>query len=331
MNRRGYLGGLAASLLLGPLAAQAQQAGKVHRIGCLWAVPREAATPYIQELGAGLNDLGHIEGVNVALEHRFADPPEDVSRFADALVRSNVDALLATTNYVIAAAKRATTTIPIVMLYAADPVGAGLIDSMARPGGNVTGLSFDAAPEIYGKHVELLKAIAPAETRVGGLRNLTYYQQSPGHGPYVSAVSESARRLGLGLRFFNIRSSGDIEGAFRQMARAGVRAIFILPDPVTFTHSRQIASLAVRSRISSIYGYRDAVEAGGLLSYGADIREAPRRAAIYLDRIFKGAKPGDLPVEQPTTFELVINLRTAKALGLTIPQTLLIRANHVIE
>jgi putative ABC transport system substrate-binding protein len=161
---------------------------------------------------------------------------------------------------------------------------------------------------MYGKHVELLKSIAPAETRVGGLRNLTYYQQSPGHGPYVSAVSESARRLGLGLRFFDIRSLGDIEDAFRQMARTGIRAIFVLPDPATFTHSRQIASLAVRSRISSVYGYRDAVEAGGLLSYGPDIREAPRRAAIDLDRIFKGAKPGDLPVEQPTRFELVINL-----------------------
>jgi ABC-type uncharacterized transport system substrate-binding protein len=145
----------------GPLAAEVQQAWKVYRIGCLWAVPREAAIPYIKELDAGLNDLGHIEGVNVALEHRFADPPEDVPRFAEALVRSNVDALLATTNFVIAAAKRATTTIPIVMLYAADPVGAGLINSMAHPGGNVTGLSFDAAPEIYGKHVELLKSDRP--------------------------------------------------------------------------------------------------------------------------------------------------------------------------
>ena len=319
------------ALLAAPLVAGAQPAGKVYRIGCVWPATRDTATPYVKVLHSALNDLGYVEGANVVVHHRFGDQPERLPEYLEELARSNVDAILAVTNPVIAAAKRATTTIPIVMLYAFNPVGAGLVQSLARPGGNVTGLAFDAAAETYGKHLELLKTALPSTSRIGVVRSTEFYREARGMEPYLRSVSESAHRLGLTLRFFDVRTARHVEDAFRQASRSGLQAMYVMPDPMTFSNAVQIAAWAARSRLPSVFAFRDHVEAVGLLSYGANIREMPRQAAVYFDRLFKGARPADLPIEQPTKFELVINLKTAKALGLTIPQSLLLRTDQIIE
>ena len=322
---------VALAILATPFAAGAQPAGKVYRIGCVWPATRDTATPYVKVLHSALNDLGYVVGVNIVVEHRFGDYPDRLPGYVEEFARSKVDAILAVTNPVIAVAKRATTTIPIVMLYAFNPIGAGLVQSLARPGGNVTGVAFDAAPETYSKHLELLKAVSPTASRIGVVRSAEFYLDAPGMEPYLRAVSDAAHRLDLKLRFFDVRTPRDVEDAFRQVPRSGIQAMYVMPDPMTFSNAARIAAWAAQSRLPSVFAYRDHVEAGGLLSYGANIREMPRQAAVYLDRLFKGARPADLPIEQPTKFELVINLKTAKTLGLTFPQSLLGRADHIIE
>jgi putative ABC transport system substrate-binding protein len=332
MNRRAFVTGLGA-VLAAPRAVEAQQTGKTWKIGCLWAYPRndEGAAPYLNALREGLRALGYVQDQNLLIEHRFAYPPdrleENLKEFVE---RWRADALLVATNTLISVARRVTDSIPIVMIYATSPVESGFVKSLARPAGNITGLSFDAAPEVYGKHLEILKAASGSVSRVAVVWNEEFYRI--GVAPMnLRSVMDAAKRLRLSLTFFDVTRASNIEKAYVDVMKAGLQAIYVMPDPVTFFAATQIAQLAATNRLPSIAGFRDHVEAGGLLSYGANIREMPRQTASYFDRIFKGAKPGDLPIEQPTKFELLINVKAAKDLGLTIPPSLLLRADQVIE
>ena len=243
------------------------------------------------------------------------------------LVRLKVDIIVTGVNPGIAAAKQATTTIPIVMVYGADPVGMGFIASLRRPGGNITGGSLDVAPEIYGKALDLLREVAPRVSRVAFLWNPAF----PGAAPYVKAVEDAVRRSGVRFQSVEARGPNEFVSAFASMSTERATGLLVFGDPLTFSRRVHITELAARYRLPTVYPWSDFVYAGGLISYGANLSDFWRRAAVYIDRILKGAKPADLPVEQPTTFELVINLKTAKALGLTVPQALLARADEVIE
>jgi putative ABC transport system substrate-binding protein len=319
---------LVLSLTLVPLAAEAQPAGKVARIGCLLGAAREKTSDLMNAFEDGLRDLGYVPGRNVVIEYRFADGKlERLPQLAQDLVRLKVDVIVTGSNPHVVAAKQATTTIPIVMVYVRDPVGAGLVANVSRPGGNVTGLSQDVGLEISGKRLALLKELVPKLSRVAVLVNVGF---TPA-GASLKVTEASARALGMTVVRFDTRGPGDLEGVFAAVTRARSDALVVTGGPVMFNMRTQIAQLALRHRLPSISAVTEDVEAGGLMSYGASLSDQWRRAAVYVDKILKGAQPGDLPVEQPTKFELVINLKTAKALGLTIPQTLLLQANHVIE
>jgi putative ABC transport system substrate-binding protein len=230
-------------------------------------------------------------------------------------------------NQGVAAARKATTTIPIVMVYGIDPVGAGFIQSLARPGGNVTGGTFDAAPEIYGKKLQLLKETKPALARVALLWNPAY----PGSMAYMTATSEAARRLGVRFQSVEVRAPGELETAFAAISKARSEGVIVAGDPITFPARAQIAMLALRYRVPFVSSWREWAEAGALLSYGPNSLERWRHAAVYVDKLLKGASPSELPVEQPTTFELVVNLRVAKELGITVPSSIVQRADRIIE
>jgi putative ABC transport system substrate-binding protein len=272
-------------------------------------------------------ELGHVPGKDLSIEPRFASGQADLSRLANELVRMKIDLLLGHGNVVAAAAKEATTTIPIVTAGVIDPVGAGFIASEARPGRNITGVTSDVTTEIWAKRLELLKEALPTVSKVALLWNPTDHSRLP----YVNAAQEGARRMGVTLVREEFRNADDFAAAFASMAAKRVGAVLIAGHPVTYAGRAEIVKLAAHHRVAAGYPWREAVQIGGLMSYGVDFRESYRRAANYADRIFKGAKPADLPVEQPTKFELVINLKTAKALGLTIPPSVLLRADQVIE
>jgi putative tryptophan/tyrosine transport system substrate-binding protein len=329
MRRIGLAVVLALGLTLAPLAAEAQPAGKVARIGCLLGAAREQTSGLVNAFEDGLRDLGYVPGQNVVIEDRFADGKlERLPQFAQDLVRLKVDVIVTGSNMHVIAAKQATTTIPIVMVYVLDPVGAGLVANVSRPGGNVTGLSQDVGAEISGKRLALLKELVPKLSRVAVLVNAGL----PGPTPAtLKAMEAPARTLGVTVVRFDARGPGDLEGVFAAVTRARSDALVVTGGPVHFNMRTQVAQLALRHRLPSISPTTEDVEAGGLMSYGASLNDQWRRAAAYVDKILKGAQPGDLPVEQPTKFELVINLKTAKALGLTIPQTLLLQAERVIE
>jgi putative tryptophan/tyrosine transport system substrate-binding protein len=274
-----------------------------------------------------LPELGWIEGKNVAFERRYAEnQPERLLELAAELVRLNVDVIVAIGTLGPLAAKRATLTIPIVMTAAGDPLGSGLVASLARPGGNVTGMSL-MAPDLGGKRLELLKELLPRLARVAVLWNAA--------NPYAAIVFKethaAGRTLGVEVQSLEVRSPDDFVGVFEIMRRQRPDALITVEDPLTFSHRKRIADLAVADRLPSLHGFREDVEAGGLISYGANLPDLFRRAAGYVDKILKGAKPADLPVQQPTQFELVINLKTARALGIEVPPTLLARADEVIE
>ena len=320
---------LAVSLLAAPLAADAQQARKVPRIGFLWVTSPSDRPSHLDAFRQRLRELGWVEGQNIVIDYRYAEGRVDrLPDLAAELVRLKVDLIVASAGTQAAtAAKNATETIPIVMIYVRDPVGTGLIASLARPGGNVTGVSGYAGLEIVARQLELLKETVPKIRRVAILSN-------PANAYHQLAIREAnvaARSLGVQLQLLEARGPNEFDGAFAAMAKERVGALLVLSDAMLNSHRTRLADLAARSRLPAAYGVRESVEAGGLMSYGPSFLDLYRRSAAYVDKILKGAKPADLPVEQPTTFELVINLKTAKALGLTIPQSLLQRADQVIE
>jgi putative ABC transport system substrate-binding protein len=324
MQRREFItlfGGTAATW---PLAARAQQpAGRIYRVGFLSISFREHALFGIKAFEDGLRSLGYRVGENVTIEYRFANAEiERLPALAADLVRLGVDIIVTGTNPNIVAAMKATTTIPIVMTIGVDPVSAGFVASLARPGGNVTGLATDTGSEILGKRFELLKETLPNLSCVGFLFN---------RSRQTSSTGESARALGLTLVPVEARGLDALEQAFAIMVRERAQAFVMQGDGVLVNYRGQIAEMALRNRLPAASLQREYAEAGFLLTYGADIRDLIRRSAAFVDKIFKGAKPADLPVEQPTKFELVINLKTAKALGIIVPPTLLTRADEVIE
>lgn len=320
---------LALAILLARLAADAQPAGKVYRIGWLGAESRERAVPYVKAFQEGLRQLGYVEGRNVVFEYRFADRErERLPGLAAELVQLKVDVIVTAADPATIAAKQATTTIPIVMALGVDPVGTGLIASLRRPGGNVTGLTVLVDPEEATKRLELLKEVVPRASRIGVLWNPDF----PGIAPFWKAAEGAARKLGVTLLSAEVREPREIESAFTRITRERAQAVFVIPDAFALSPLRgEIPALAAKHRLPASYWGREAVDAGGLMSYGVSLRDLFRRAATYVDKILKGAKPGDLPVERPMKFELVINLKTAKALGLTIPPSILVRADHVIQ
>jgi ABC-type uncharacterized transport system substrate-binding protein len=327
ISRRAFLGTLACGLLAAPRAAGAQQAGKVYRIGYL-SGGSSTLTNLVDALRQGLRELGWVEGQNIVIEYRFAEGRLDrLPDLAAELVRLKVDVIVAAPSPPAAAAKKATATIPIVMIGAGDPVGQGLIASLARPGGNITGLAYFVGQEIFGKQLALLKEAVPKVRRVAVLWNPAV----PTLAPAIGEVKVAARSLGLQLQLLEARGPNDFDGAFAAMTRERARALLVITDSMFSTHRARLADLAAKSRMPSAYTNRQPVDAGGLMSYGPSFPDLWRRAAGYVDKILKGAKPADLPVEQPTKFDLVINLKTAKALGLTIPPSLLGRADEVIQ
>ena len=329
MNRRAFIGTLAGSLLAAPLAAEAQQASKVWRIGILGNVPLtdpEGANlwgAFVQ----GLRELGYVEDQNITIERRSSEGQyERLPALAADLVRLKVDVIVVPASENALAAQRATRTIPIVSASLGDPARTGLVASFARPDGNITGLSF-AGPELAGKQIELLKDIVTGVPRVALLSNPT----NPIHSAWLREANAATRSLRLQLQALEARKPDEFESAFAALTRQRAGALLVLPDGMFLFHRARIADLATKRRVPAMYGLRAHVDAGGLVFYGASLRDSFRRAATYVDKILKGAKPGDLPIEQPTKFELVINLKAAKALGLTIPPSLLQRADQVIE
>ena len=315
---------LALGILAAPLAAEAQPPTHVHRIGVLLGTtPGE---PFVEAFLEGMRALGYVEGQNLVLEYRAA--AGHYERFPDLaaeLVRLKVDVLMMGSTPAALAAKHATTTIPIVMVAMSDPVGSGLVASLARPGGNITGSS-GMQPEVVGKQLEFLKAVLPTVSRVAVLWN----PANPVAALMVREADVAAQALGVQLHLLEARGPDAFDSAFAAMTSAHAGALLILADPMFLQHRRRLAALAATSRLPTIHNVRAFVEAGGLLCYGVSQPDQWRRAATYVDKILKGAKPADLPVEQPTKFELVINLKTAKVLGLTLPASLLVLADTVI-
>ncbi len=276
----------------------------------------------------GLRDLGYVEGQNVVIVARWAEGRFDrLPGLAAELVRENVDVIVSQVTQASLAAKNATRTIPIVMVGVGDPVGAGLVRSLSRPGGNITGTS-GVAVAVVGKALQLLTEVVPRISRMAVLWNPA---NPVFQAQLVSETEAAAQALRVQLQFVEARSPGELDSAFRAISGQGAGAILVLSDPVFTTHRARIVELVAKTRLPAMYGIRDAAEAGGLMSYGPDYAELGRRSATYVDRILKGAKPADLPVEQPTKFELVVNLKTAKALGIAVPPSVLGRANTIIE
>jgi putative tryptophan/tyrosine transport system substrate-binding protein len=326
MDRRRFLLTSVAGAIAAPLAAEAQQAGKVYRIGYLST--RSSTAAPVAPFRQGLRALGWIEGQNIVLDYRFADGRFDrLHELAAELVRLKVDVIVAGPTPAAAAAKNATATIPIVGIALTDPVGIGLVASLERPGGNVTGLSYSVGAETYGKALDLLKVALPKVRRVAVLSNPT----NPGQRPAITTLKAAARSLGVQLQLLEAQGPNEFSTAFAAMAKEHVGALLVMADWLFNDHGARLADLAIENRLPSMYGVRENVEAGGLMSYGPNLLDIYRRAGTYVDKILKGAKPADLPVEQPTKFELVINAKTAKALGLTIPPALLARADQVID
>ena len=318
---------LAVAILEAPLGADAQQPAKVARIGHLGTADRVAAGHLLEAFRQGLRELGWVEGKNIAIEVRYAEGRyERLPDLAAELVRLKVDVIVAAGTQAALAAKQATSTIPIVMAAVGDPVATGLVASLARPGGNLTGPSL-MLPELIGKQLELLKEVVPKVSRVAVLWN----SANPLGPPQMREAEGAARALRVRLQLLDVRDPNDFDTAFAAMTKERAGALLVIPDVVFVTHRARVADLAAKSRLPAVYWTRELVEAGGLMAYGANIPDMYRRAATYVDKILKGTKPGDLPIEQPTRFELVINLKTAKALGLTIPQSLRLRADQVIQ
>jgi putative ABC transport system substrate-binding protein len=319
---------LTVAFFTAPLAAQAPGSGKVYRIGLIATSPPTRETqPFWDAFLQGLRERGWVDGRNIFIERRYSGGrAERYPEVAAELVRLKVDVIVAVAVGPALAAKSATRTIPIVAVGVTDPVGSGLIASLARPGGNITGLSL-MAQELVGKQLQLIKEMVPKVSRVAVLWNPTH----PIHRQLLSEGEVAARSLGVRLQLQEARGPGDFDAAFATMAREGAGALVVLPDPMFAVHRTLLVDLAAKRRLPVMYGMAGFAEAGGLMSYTVNFADHMRRAATYVDQILKGARPADLPMEQPTKFELIINLKTAEALGLTLPQSLLLQADQVIQ
>ena len=327
-HRRTVVIAFSLGALAAPLVATAQPAQKVPRIGWLGGPTRESAEPFVREFQRGLKDLGWVEGQNIVVEWRFAGGrAERLPDLAAELVRLRVDLIVVPSTPTALAAKNATHTIPIVTVAVGDPVGLGLVASLGRPGGNITGLTGTVGPEIAGKLVELLRQTFPKVSRMAVL----WHPATPGNALWLREAQIAARVLGVELQELPARSPDDFDSAFAAMTAKRAGALLLAGDVMFLTHRTRLADLAAKSRLPTMCSMREYVEAGGLMSYGPSSRDLFHRAATHVDKILKGAKPADLPVEQPTKFELVINAKTAKALGITIPQSVLLRADEVIR
>jgi putative ABC transport system substrate-binding protein len=325
MRRREFITLLVGAAAAWPLAVRAQQSGKLRAIGVLSA--GSMTTAIFAAFHDGLRELGWIEGKNAVIERRFADNRiEQLSDLAVELVRLNVDVIVGFGTLAPLAAKQATTTIPIVMAAAGDPVGSGLVASLARPGGNVTGMSL-MAPDLGGKRLELLRELVPRLSRVAVLWNLA--------NPYPALVfketQDAGQTLGIEVQSLEVRGPNDFDGVFEAARRQKPDALITVEDPLTVNYRSLIADFAAEQHLPALHGLREFVLAGGLMSYGTNLADVFRRAAGYVDKVLKGSTPANLPVQQPTKFELVINLKAANALGLEVPPTLLARADEVIE
>lgn len=318
---------LTLALFAAPFTADAQEAAKVHRIGYLGATTASGFhARAVDAFRQGLRDLGYVEGKNLVIEYRWAEGRyERLPDLAAELVRMKVDLIVTHGTPGSLAAKQATTTIPIVMTLSGDAVATGLVASIARPGGNITGSNF-FFPELNAKRLELLTELLPAARRLAALAN----SDNPAHLVALKAMESMAKVKNVELHVAEVRGPQDFPGIFAAMVRKRVDAISVLDDPMLIAHALQIADLAARNRLPTI-GFREIPDAGGLIAYAVNFPAAWRRAAVFVDRIIKGAKAGELPIEQATQFEFVINLKVAKALGITIPPALLLRADHVIE
>jgi len=325
MRRRHFITLLGGAVASWPVAARGQQAGKLPTVGFLGAAPSiesQRIAAFVQRL----RELGWIDGRNLAIEYRWAEGRnERYTEIAAELVRLKVDVIVTVATPATLAAKQATTVIPIVFLTASDPVGTGLVASLARPGGNVTGLA-NQISDTTGKKLEFLREVVPGLRRLAIMANVA----NPAAVLDMGEAQVTGRALGLEVTTSEIRRAEDISPAFDAL-KGRADALYLCPDPLMNTNRTQINIFAVRARLPTIYGVRDFVQAGGLMSYAPNLPNQFRRAADFVDKILRGAKPDDIPVEQPTKFELVINLTTAKALGLTVPQTLLVAADEVIE
>jgi putative ABC transport system substrate-binding protein len=321
---------IAAVLVLfsAPLAVEAQQPGKVYRVGILTNNASDPAEARLwQAFRQGLRELGWIEGANILLEFRGAEGnPARLPELAADLVRLKVDLIMARSSQFVQPAKEATSSIPIVFVVHADPVRTGHVASLARPGGNITGLA-NLQTDIGPKELEILISAVPGSKRIAVLWN----PDTPSHTPGLKAVEEAGRPLQVQVQAFGARTASELGGAFAGMARARAQAVLVYASPFFFAERHRVAELAIKYRLPTMLGVKEAVEAGGLMSYAPNYADLYRRGAVYVDKILKGAKPADLPVEQATKFELVINLKTAKVLGLTIPQSVLGRADQIIQ
>ena len=325
MGRRRFVGAFAGGLIVARSIAEAQPTVKVYRIGFFLGASGESVASLFGAFSEGLRDLGYVEGRNVIFERRYADGHMDrLPEIAAERVRLRVDVIVTGSSIHVAAAQQATKTIPIVMVFTADPVKAGFVASLARPGGNITGLSADASRDLWSKYLAILKEIAPKLSLVGVLGQVKTQVE-------FAELDAAARKLHMALEVADIQSPGDLDGAFSTMISKRVGAILVVVSPLTYLLKESIAESAIRYRLATISNADQYAEAGLLMSYGPRLEDLYQQAATYVDKILRGARPADLPVEQPTKFELTINLKTARALGVTIPQSLLVRAEDVIQ
>ena len=329
MRRRDFItaiGSTAIAGVMGPLAARAQQSGGTYRIGFLWHGP-DGFADAIEAFRDGLRELGYVEGRNLIIEYRWAQSrPDRMRELAEELVRLKVDIIMAPSSIYTGAAKHATSTIPIVFMSHADPLGTGHVASLSRPGGNVTGLSL-MMTETNVKGLELFKEAIPTLSHVA----VIFDPATPSHAPGLKAVQAAGPTLGLRVLPLPVRSVAEFDGAFSAVARERADSVLVLSTPLFIAGAEPLAEFALKHKVPSLFGPRHHVEAGGLMSYSPERTDLWRRSAIFVDKILKGAKPADLPVQQPTKFDLAINLKTAKALGITIPEAFLLRADKVIE
>jgi ABC-type uncharacterized transport system substrate-binding protein len=329
MNKRLALPVLTAFLLATASLTEAQQQpAKIRRLGYLEFGSAAPGTPLLVAFRQGLSDIGWVEGQNIAIEVRYAEGKHDrLPELAAELVRLKVDLIFASTTPAALAAKQATRTIPIVIGFVADPVGSGLVASLARPGGNITGWTHLAGLELNAKRLEVLKEAVPRATRIGALWN----PANPAHKPGLKEIEVAALALKVQLNPVGVLDPKEIESAFSVLTQKRAEALTVFPDGMFFTERRRMIDLAAKSRLPAMYGVTELVESGGLMAYGVNLLDLYRHGAAYVDKILKGAKPADLPVEQPMKFEFVVNLKTAKQIGLTIPPNVLARADKVIK